>query len=165
MIGEEQLRRIQHFWSNNSRSGIQEIEVSHRWPAALLQNLDRQQLGALGERIASKWAQLGGFKILHKSLRHTGFELDLVIQRMTAVHVLEIKTRLNPHEAPDMNLTQGWMNKRKMAAIMRGMNYLSETIPSGFGSIESLILDLIAIDIDDKSQKIRAYRWPNVSSC
>jgi Holliday junction resolvase-like predicted endonuclease len=162
MIGEEQLRSIRHFWNNDSRKGLQQIEVEHRWPASLLQNIDRKVLGRLGENIVSKWAQLLDFKVLYRSLRHTGFELDLVLQRNSSINVLEIKTRLNPLHAPDMNTTQGWMNERKKNAIVRGLHFLSESLPDGFHLIESVSVDLVAIDIEVGSKKIRAYRWPNI---
>jgi putative endonuclease len=162
MIGEEPLCRLRSFWDKVSRKGFEQIEVTHNWSTSLLRTLDRKLLGKLGENIVSKWAQLDGFVILHRSFRHTGFELDLVIQRDSWINILEVKTRLNPSHAPDMNITQGWINKRKRSALLRGMTFLSDTISDGIGSVETITIDLVAIDIYDFQRKIKAYRWPNV---
>lgn len=138
------------------------LTVLHRWPETTLKAIDQKALGKLGETIITKWAELSGFQILHQGLRHVGFELDVVTLQGKDLTVLEVKTRLDPKFEPDMNTTVSWLNHRKTSSIRRGIEYLSGKLYPDSRTIQSISVDLIAVDIYTRKNEVKAYRWGNI---
>jgi Holliday junction resolvase-like predicted endonuclease len=162
MLDHDHSQTRHAFWLGNA--AIESVSMRHRWSELTLKKLDQKSLGKLGENIVAKWAEQDGFTLLFRNLRHTGFELDIVLQRMKSIQILEIKTRLNPAEPPDMNTTASWMNRSKQHSLHRGMAYVASQPPRQGSHCQTISVDLIAVDIYSWKQELTAYRWPNILS-
>ena len=160
MLDQDHSQNRQAFWLG--KAAIESVSLRHRWSETILKNLNQKSLGQLGENIVAKWAEQDGFTLLFRNLRHTGFELDIVFQRAAAVYIAEIKTRLNPNVAPDMNTTSSWMCRSKYDALKRGMFYVSNQLKSRGNHYQSISVDLIAVDIYSWKHELKAYRWSNI---
>lgn len=53
----------------------------------------RQEFGILGERIAARWFQRAGWRILAHRFRSGHRDLDLIVQRDSVVAFVEVKAR------------------------------------------------------------------------
>lgn len=128
-------------------------------PKALL-SLKRSELARLGEQFVGKSAELAGWTVIHRGLRRTGFELDLVVLRESVVRVLEVKTIRNRHRDPDLEQTLRWLNQRKVRAIYRGCQFLQQSFINADFDFVSLSCELIAANMQSDGSVI-LYRWPN----
>lgn len=125
-----------------------------------LLELTRSELARLGEDFVGKSAELAGWTIIHRGLRRAGFELDLVILRDATVRVLEVKTIRNRHQDPDLELTAGWLNHRKVQAMRRGCKFVLQSFKSAGFDFHSLSCELITANLRTDGT-VTLYRWPN----
>ena len=155
------LSHIDHFWNAEPANGaFHRLVRPHNWNSIEINKLDRQGIAKLGENITAKWAEAGSWIILHRQKRHRGFELDLVIQQKHSLRIIEVKTRLYPNSAPDLNTTESWLNYKKKCALIRGAKFILNQMGRMANRLESITCELVAIDIL-KNKHIAVYRWPN----
>jgi putative endonuclease len=73
----------------------------------------RQALGALGERIAARWMERQGWRIVARRFRSGHRDLDLVACRGGAVAFVEVKARRSG-EVADPTAAVGWRKRREL---------------------------------------------------
>lgn len=149
------------FWNTDPVNGAyHRAKFPHNLHRTILLNLKRSELAKLGEDFVSKSAELAGWTITHRSLRRTGFELDLVALREAAVRVIEVKTIRNRQQDPDLELTAQWLNQRKVQAMRRGCQFVLHRSKGAGFSFDSLSCELITANFRTDGSII-LYRWPN----
>jgi hypothetical protein len=74
--------------------------------------------------------------------------------------VVEVKTRVFPGGAPDMNTTEAWLGFRKRKALQRGVHFILQGLGPEAKSLSSIACDLVAVDIL-KTRQVSLYRWPD----
>jgi Holliday junction resolvase-like predicted endonuclease len=149
------------FWNTNPVNGAyHRTRFSHSLQRTILLKLKRSELARLGEDFVGKSVELAGWTIIHRNLRRTGFELDLVILRETTVRLLEVKTIRNRHQDPDLELTAGWLNHKKVQAIHRGCQFVIQALKNADFSFDSLSCELITANFRTDGS-VTLYRWPN----
>ena len=152
---------IDLFWNSRPANGAYHHVIRpHRWRHEEICKLRIQEIARLGENITAKWAEVAGWKILERQKRNRGFELDLVLQRDSFLRVIEVKTRVFPDAAPDMNTTEAWLGFKKRKALRRGVHFVLQSLGSEAKRISSITCDLIAVDIL-KTGQISLFRWPD----
>jgi Holliday junction resolvase-like predicted endonuclease len=155
------LSHIARFWNAEPPNGAcHRLVRPHNWDSNEINKLNRQGIAILGENITAKWAEAGSWVILHRQKRHRGFELDLVIQQKQSLRIVEVKTRLYPNSAPDLNAMESWLNYKKKCALIRGTKFILNQMGRMANHLESISCELVAIDIL-KNKHIAVYRWPN----
>lgn len=149
------------FWNTDPTNGAyHRAKFTHGLDRTILLNLKRSELAKLGEDFVGKSTQLAGWTIIHQNLRRIGFELDLVIVQGASVRVLEIKTIRNRRQDPDLELTAGWLNHRKVEAVRRGCQFLRQSLMIADFSFDSLSCELITANFRVDGS-LTLYRWPN----
>lgn len=149
------------FWNTDPVNGAyHRATFSHSLQPSVLMNLKRLELARLGEDFVGKSAELAGWTLTHRSLRRTGFELDLVALREGAVRVLEVKTIRNRQQDPDLELTAQWLNQRKVQAMRRGCQFVLQSLKGEGFSFDSLSCELITANFRTDGS-VTLYRWPN----
>ena len=73
----------------------------------------RQALGALGERIAARWLERQGWRIVARRFRSGHRDLDLVARRGRAVAFVEVKARRSGM-VDDPSAAVGWRKRREL---------------------------------------------------
>ncbi len=74
----------------------------------------RQQLGALGERVAERWLRARGWDILNRRFRSGHRDLDLVVRQPGLVAFVEVKTRRGPAFGGPLEAVH-WRKRRELA--------------------------------------------------
>ena len=74
----------------------------------------RQELGALGERIAARWYEQRGWRVLARRFRSGHRDLDLVVERGGTVAFVEVKARRNTLYGDPVEAV-GWRKRRELA--------------------------------------------------
>ena len=54
---------------------------------------DHNHTGNLGEAMAAEYFVKNGFSILHQNWRHSHWEVDIIAEKETILHFVEVKTR------------------------------------------------------------------------
>jgi Holliday junction resolvase-like predicted endonuclease len=149
------------FWNTDPTNGAyHRAKFFHSLQPSVLMNLKRLELARLGEDFVEKSVELAGWTVVHRSLRRTGFELDLVVLRDASVRVLEVKTIRNRHEDPDLDLTARWLNQRKVQAVRRGCQFVFQSYLKADFVLDSLSFELISANMHTDGS-VTLYRWPN----
>ena len=108
----------------------------------------RKSLGNLGENLALKHLQKNkGYKFIERNFRSKFGEIDLILQDKDVLVFVEVKTRFsqsfgNPEEA-----VTPW----KIRSIIKTAQYFSLKHPK---LPESIRIDVVAIDLDPKKEKL-----------
>ncbi len=121
--------------------------------------LSRKEIGAFGEKIAKRYLEKRGYKILAQNFRKKFGELDIVTKKNKNVIFFEVKTR----EVNDPNELESFLPEdeisfekekqlRKMTQIYLAENNLSLNT--------SCQIDILAINLflDSQRAKIRHYK-------
>jgi putative endonuclease len=71
--------------------------------------------GNNGEALAVKYFSENGYRILHQNWRHAHWEVDIIAEKDTILHFIEVKTRLtkrfgHPEDAVDVKKIQNLIN-------------------------------------------------------
>lgn len=110
-------------------------------------NTEKTELGAKGEQIACKYLNSHGYKILERNWRFSHKEIDIIAQKNSTIHVIEVKTRATTFfERP-----QDAVTKNKQRYLITAINAYIENIPTFDGEIQ---FDIITILIEPKKEII-----------
>jgi len=119
------------------------------------------EFGALGERIAARWLESGGWQVLHRRFRVGHRDLDLVVRRANVVAFVEVKARRglafgDPTEAVH------WRKRRELGRSARV--WLDRYGRAG----DDYRFDVLAVFIDEANRvRVRhvedAFRLPSAS--
>ncbi len=75
----------------------------------------RKALGQYGEDLAAEFLQREGYRILHRNFRTRYGEIDLIVERHAAVHVVEVKTAHSTQAGDPLD----WVTPRKQQQLVR----------------------------------------------
>ena len=116
---------------------------------AVVEERDRRP-GALGERIAALYLQLGGCVILERNFRFEHLEIDLIVRDGPCVAFVEVKTRRSPAFGEALEA----MSREKLRNIRRAARmYLLAGPPES--RAREYRFDLVALDCDWASGCLR----------
>lgn len=111
--------------------------------------------GKLGEKLAAKFLQKHGYKIIDKNFHSRVGEIDIVARDADALVFVEVKTRWSKVFGEPVEAVTG----RKLASIIKTAQYYKLLHP---GLPESLRIDVVSVDISGSLPKIELIK--NVSS-
>lgn len=97
--------------------------------------MTKKEVGDYGEKIAARFLEQRGFKILERNFQTRWGEIDLVCERAGTLHFVEVKTRSipnygEPEEAIHWRKRERLMGTAKMYLVWRGTKCLSYQIDS-----------------------------------
>lgn len=101
--------------------------------------------GREGEKVALKFLQNKGYKLLHKNWRHKKAEIDLIVKKQNKVVFVEVKTRKNSINSLINDVVSFSQQKRIVDAAH---HYIDE-----FNVDEDVRFDLIEVHMPNKSAK------------
>lgn len=114
----------------------------------------RQKIGKLGERLAIKFLQKKGYKIIDKNIYFREGEIDILAEIGKKTVFFEIKTRTgDKYGYPEEALT-----KRKMAKISKIINNYLLTHPE----INNWQVDCLSINFDFLLKSAKIYHIKNL---
>lgn len=107
-------------------------------------HMNNQQLGRLGEDMASQYLEQKGYRILCKNYRVRGREIDIIASKDAALHFIEVKTRQGePFGRPAESVT-----KQKKAHIRSAASsYLAEW-PGSLWENAPMQMDVVEVEIN-----------------
>ena len=107
-------------------------------------------LGALGERIAALYLQLGGCTILERNYRFGHVEIDLIVREGPCIAFVEVKTRRSSAFGDALDA----VSREKMRNVRRAARmYLLGAAPEARG--REYRFDLVAVDCDWRRGTLR----------
>ena len=74
---------------------------------------DRQALGELGERIAERWMERKGWRLVGRRFRNGHRDIDLIVEGEDTVVFVEVKAR-RPSDFGDPVEAVGWRKQREL---------------------------------------------------
>ena len=115
----------------------------------------RQQLGALGERLAAERLIRDGYWILEHNFRSRYGEIDIIAEHEQDIVFIEVKTR----RGTAYGLPEEAVNQRKLRRMVRAMNYYLSTHEQQY-SERSWRIDVVAIQlsVSGRLEEIRIYQ-------
>lgn len=103
-------------------------------------------LGKLGEDLASNYLQEQGYQILHRNWRWQKSEIDIIAKDQQTIVCVEVKTRKDqPLVAPEESI-----DTKKIKLLLEGMNHFMESYPQEL----SVRFDIITVLIKGNSSEI-----------
>lgn len=118
--------------------------------------MENRQKGRVGERIARKFLEDRGFRIMAENINVHWGEIDLVAKKGGRLHVVEVKYRTNlRHGRPEEAVTRQKLTKLwRTAQIWRRQNQLMR-VPWQ--------MDVVAVLLDRKKGAASIRYFPNIS--
>ncbi|MGQ0639995.1 MAG: YraN family protein [Gemmatimonadaceae bacterium] len=109
---------------------------------------ERAQFGALGERVAARWLQRAGWRLLQHRYRSGRRDIDLIVERSGLVAFVEVKAR---HGA-DFGDPVEAVNWRKQRELSRSaITWIGRHGRPG----ESYRFDVIGVLVDGQNVRVR----------
>ena len=107
-----------------------------------------RDLGSVGEKLATKFLQQKGYKILDKNFRSKFGEIDIVAQEEDTLVFVEVKTRwTREYGTPEEAVTP-----RKIRSIVKTGQYYKLLHPE---LPEALRIDVVTVDFFQKKGEVR----------
>lgn len=154
-------RENQNFWNAQPQNGSYHFtEYSIATTRDLLQKIKPKDVAKLGESLAASRANAAGWTTLYRGLRHIGFELDLVLQKDTALRIIEVKTLRHHLFEPHLEVICGFMNHRKTEALRRGAGFLLSRLADQKSLVHEITCELVVVHLRPHGA-VKLYRWPD----
>jgi putative endonuclease len=103
--------------------------------------MNKRQFGDIGEKIASNFLCINGYKIIEKNYRCRDGEIDIVARQRDTIVFIEVKTRKNLlYGTPEEAITPSKMMKLK--AVAEQYEQTHENLPPDWR------IDVVAIEIN-----------------
>ena len=115
----------------------------------------KQKVGSLGENLACRFLEEGGFKIIERNYRKKWGELDIVAEKGGILHFVEVKAISNPNFRPE-DAVRAWKKKRMKRAIRTYL--LDKKTPDE----TDFQIDIAAVFLDFTRKKARIRMLENV---
>ncbi|MFZ1259389.1 MAG: YraN family protein [Chitinophagaceae bacterium] len=75
------------------------------------------ELGKDGEEMAARWLENKGYEILHRNWRHSHYEIDIVADKASFLHFVEVKARnFSAYGYPEDSVTKKKFKNLQKAA-------------------------------------------------
>ena len=78
--------------------------------------MDRQEIGKLGEKLATKFLKKNGYRIIEKNSHHSHNEIDIIAKNKSYIVFVEVKTR----KTSDFGYAYEAVDYRKQRKINQG---------------------------------------------
>ena len=111
-------------------------------------NLNRQERGKLGQKLAGKLLQKKGYHIRETNFRCRTGEIDIVAQKEDCLVFVEVRTKSSrDFGTPEESITEG----KKERLVASALHYVDShhDLPSSWR------IDVVAIEMDDKGKSKR----------
>jgi len=119
-------------------------------------NMKTQNVGHIGEELASMFLMKHGFKIIERNYRKKWGELDIVAEKDGVLHFVEVKALSNPNFRPE-DAVRAWKKERMKRAIR---TYLLDRKISDETDFQ---IDIAAVWLDFAHKKARIRMLENVN--
>lgn len=103
--------------------------------------MNRRERGALGERIASAFLEVKGYKILDKNVRYAGREIDILALSRGVLAAVEVKLRRGDRFGSAAEAIDGKKLERIRVAL--------QAISRGFAAKFTPRIDVVAVDFEE----------------
>ena len=114
----------------------------------------RQKVGKFGEDIAVKYLAKKGYRILHRNMKLSYKEIDIIANINELLVFFEVKTRTSNVFGPaDLGMNRKKISRLKKAIIY----YLNRNV-----HVKNVRLDLISIDIDKMIKVANIKHFKNI---
>jgi len=114
------------------------------------------KVGALGERIACEYLESRGFVCLEMNHHSRYGEIDLIMEKNTRVHFVEVKARKQNTQSsmhPKDNLTH-----RKLTRFARAVEHYVNT-----HDVHSYQMDAVTVVIDEENRRAEVEYFEHIS--
>jgi Predicted endonuclease distantly related to archaeal Holliday junction resolvase len=114
----------------------------------LSNQMNRQEVGKLGEKLAQKFLKKRGYHIRETNFRCRGGEIDIIAQQKNYLVFIEVRTKSSlDFGTPEESITQG--KKEKLIALALTYINTHQDLPSLWR------IDVVAIEVDGKGKAKR----------
>ena len=115
---------------------------------------ETKKTGSIGEKLAFRFLQERGFKIIETNYWRKWGEIDIVAEKDNILHFVEVKATVSPETSgyrPEENIRL-WKKQRMSRAIK---TYLSDRHIS---DEKEFLIDVVAMNLDFLNKKVKM-RW------
>lgn len=114
-----------------------------------------QKVGIFGEKIALKYLNKKGYKIIDKNVKVSYKEIDLIFKKSGKIIFVEVKTRLKN----DFTEAADALNQNKLKNLKKAVSLYVNKLKINPDIVQ---LDLVAIDIDKNYKMANIKHFENI---
>jgi len=116
--------------------------------ARIDQNMNRQEVGRLGEQAAQRYLKKKGYRIREKGFRCRYGEVDIIAQKKDCIVFVEVRARTGlEFGTPEESLTRA--KKKRLIASALAYTSTHEDLPAQWR------IDVVAVELDERGKAKR----------
>lgn len=123
----------------------------------------RQEVGKIGEDIASRFLEKKGFKILERNFRRPYGEIDIIAEKAEIVRFVEVKT-VTREMGTDFSREMGDYRPEEQVhpAKLRKIAMTAESYMAGKNDAREYQIDVVAVFLDQRGRKAHCRLYEQV---